>query len=86
MAEVFKITSMDDTWKPGDLVLDAKGDLWVRSEHPKWVWDYPGDAGLRDAEGRLYFPEGAVEEDYPARPLTLLVREGSPVVGFQISE
>ncbi|MFF3249768.1 hypothetical protein ACFYWP_01890 [Actinacidiphila glaucinigra] len=84
MSDVHKITSLDSTWKPGDVVLDAEGNLRVRSEHPKWVWDYPNEGSLRDRFGHLTFPEGGLEEKDVPRPLTLLVREGRPVGGRQI--
>lgn len=86
MTDVHKITSLDATWKPGDVVLDAEGNLLVRSAHPHWVWDYPSEAGLRDHFGNLSIPEGAVEEGYAVRPLILLVREGRAVAGREIAE
>ncbi|MCX5562733.1 hypothetical protein [Streptomyces sp. NBC_00038] len=86
MTAVHKITSLDDTWHPGDIVLDAAGNLRVRSEHPRWVWDYPNEGGTRDALGRLAVPEGGLEEHDVRRPLTLLVRDGQAVAGRVIEE
>jgi hypothetical protein len=86
MADVHKITSLDSTWRPGDIVLDADGNLRVRSDHPRWVWDYPNEGGTRDALGRLAVPEGALEEHDVLRPLTLLVRDGQAVAGRPIDE
>ncbi|GAA0955744.1 hypothetical protein [Nonomuraea longicatena] len=66
-------------WKPGDVVLDAEGNLFARSDDPRWVWGYPSNTA------RTHFgvtvPDGSVEEDDPVRPLTLLVRDGYPVLG-----
>jgi hypothetical protein len=86
MDRVHKITSLDATWKPGDVVLDAKGDIRVRSEHPKWVWDYPNEGSTHDALGRLMVPEGALEEKDVARPLVLLIRDGKPIGGQLVEE
>jgi hypothetical protein len=86
MDRVHKITSLDATWKPGDVVLDAKGDIRVRSEHPKWVWDYPNEGSTRDALGRLMVPEGGLEEKDVARPLVLLIRDGRPIGGQLVEE
>jgi hypothetical protein len=83
---VHKITSLDATWQPGDVVLDAEGNLRIRSTHPQYVWDYPNEGSLRDRFGNLMLPDGGVEESDVARPLTLLVRNGQPVGGLLIEE
>ncbi|MFE2941128.1 hypothetical protein ACFXKG_18995 [Streptomyces sp. NPDC059255] len=68
-------------WKPGDVVMAVNGGIWVRSDHPRWVWDYPSEAMSMPAPGRPHVPEGAVEEHDPLvhRPLLLLIRDGRPV-------
>lgn len=86
MDRVHKITNLDATWKPGDVVLDAKGNIRVRSGHPKWVWDYPNEGSTRDALGRLAIPEGGLEEKDVARPLVLLIRDGRPIGGQLVEE
>jgi len=78
--EVHKVTSLDETWRPGDVVFDAQGDIWVRSDHPKWVWSYPGGS-TRSSHGGPVVPDGSVEEAAPCRPLVLLVRDGQAVAG-----
>ncbi|MEV6450944.1 hypothetical protein AB0M75_06515 [Streptomyces anulatus] len=86
MTDVHKITSLDATWKPGDVVLDAKGDIRVRSDHPQWVWDYPNEGSTLDALGGTLIPSGGLEEQDVTRPLILLVREGRAVSGVAITE
>ncbi|GHI91716.1 hypothetical protein [Streptomyces olivaceus] len=86
MENVHKITSLDGVWRPGDVVLDAAGNLRIRSAHPKWVWDYPDEGSLRDAFGHLRAPDGGLEDADVPRPLTLLVRDGQPVGGRVIEE
>ncbi|MGW1223115.1 hypothetical protein ACWD6O_34710 [Streptomyces californicus] len=86
MADVHKITSLDATWKPGDVVLDAKGDIRVRSDHPRWVWDYPDEGSTLDAFGATSVPSGGLEEQDVTRPLILLVRDGRAVGGVAITE
>jgi hypothetical protein len=86
MSDVHKVTSLDATWQPGDVVLDAAGNLRVRSKHPKWVWDYPGEGDTHDSFGGTAVPEGGLEERDVPRPLTLLVRNGVPVGGQLINE
>src|ERR1044072_4536276 len=85
MDEVHKITSLDASWKPGDVVLDAEGSIRVRSDHPKWVWDYPNTGGTRDNIGGPAIPDGALEEKDVPRPLILLVRDGRAVGGQPIT-
>lgn len=65
----------EEPWLPGDVVLDAGGRVWIRSHHPRWVWDYP-DEGRTDIHR-----DGSVEEENHAvvRPLTLLARGGRAV-------
>ncbi|MFG2468711.1 hypothetical protein ACGFXB_25095 [Streptomyces canus] len=87
MAAVHKITSLDSTWQPGDVVLDADGNIRVRAEHPRWVWDYASEGSTRDRfTGGATVPEGALEEHDVPRPLTLLVRDGQAVAGRVIDE
>jgi hypothetical protein len=66
---------MTEHWQPGDVVLDAQGDLWTRSaQHDVdqgWPWAYTYGSGRS-------VPEGSVSESCPARPLTLLIRGGKP--------
>ena len=81
-----KITSLDATWKPGDVVLDANAHILVRTDHPKWVWGYPNDGWTRTALGEPSFPDGALEDKDAPRPLTLLVRDGQAIGGRLIQE
>lgn len=72
-----------EQWQPGDIVLDADGGLFTRAGAEDQArgrpWGYPGDrARLVTGETRL--PEGSLPETAPARPLTLLVRDGQPVL------
>ncbi|WP_406192252.1 hypothetical protein OH733_05610 [Streptomyces griseus] len=85
MDTAHNITSLGATWKPGDVVLDANGNIRVRSEHPKWLWDYPNEGSTRHL-GQVSVPEGGLEESDVARPLILLVRDGQAVAGRQIDE
>ncbi|WP_157536194.1 hypothetical protein [Kitasatospora mediocidica] len=69
-------------WQTGDLVLAADGHLWVRA-YPEdvakgWAWAHSTE--------QVGASSGAVEEEYPERPLTLLVREGKPVGGVRVVE
>ncbi|MEV0778876.1 hypothetical protein [Streptomyces sp. NPDC050428] len=75
MAEIHKITNLDEVWQPGDVVLDAAGNLRIRSAHPRWVWDYPNEGSAR------LIPEGGLDDSDVPRPLTLLVRHGQAVGG-----
>ncbi len=81
MADVHNITSMSDTWQPGDVVLDANGDIRMRSEHPKWVWDFPNEGATRSNFGGPFIPDGGLEDHDVPRPLVLLVRNGQAVSG-----
>lgn len=83
---VYKITSVDDVWRPGDWVLDAAGNVRVRSEHPQWVWGYPNEGVTRTHDGLPYAPEGSLEEGEVVRPLILLVRNGEVVGGRAVEE
>lgn len=86
MDPAYKITGLDETWQPGDVVLDAEGNLRVRSDHPKWTWGYPNEGPTRDAFGAPAWPQGSLEESDVPRPLVLLVRDGRAVAGRQIQE
>ncbi|MDI5964811.1 hypothetical protein [Streptantibioticus silvisoli] len=81
MADVHNITSLDDTWQPGDVVLDADGNLRMRSEHPLFVWDYPDEGSTRSQFGGPRIPDGGLEDHDVPRPLVLLVRNGQAVSG-----
>lgn len=81
MSEVHKITAIDGVWRPGDVVLDADGNIRVRSASPQWPWDYPNEGFTRDAFGGTSVPEGGLKDEDLERPLTLLVRDGQAVVG-----
>lgn len=73
-----------DEWKPGDWVIDAVGAVWVRADEDGaaqgWPWGYPPETARRTVQGGTFIttPSGAVEESKPARPLTLLIRDGQP--------
>ncbi|MFB8407506.1 hypothetical protein [Streptomyces sp. NPDC055912] len=82
MAHVHKITSLDETWQPGDVVLAADGTLRVRPAHVRWVWDDPGSGSTPSADGGPHVPE---DHEVP-RPLILLVRNGQSVGGRAIAE
>lgn len=84
MTEVHKITSIDDVWQPGDIVLDANGNLRVRTTHPLYVWAYPDEGQTRFPYG--HYPEGGIEDSQVPRPLTLLVRDGQAIGGRLITE
>lgn len=86
MEKVQKITSLDAVWKPGDVVLDDAGNIRVRSNHPKWVWDYPSSGDTRSYSGGPEIPDGALEDKDAVRPLILLVRDGRAVGGTPITE
>jgi hypothetical protein len=72
--------SEGERWLPGDVVLAADRSLWCRAqEHDLaqgWPWAYCDGMAPKDGIG---CPSGSVNEDYPVRPLTLLVRNGRPV-------
>jgi len=77
------------SFKPGDWVIDANGNVYVRSDHEGWPWDYASDSGARyEYEGQTHtrVPSGAVEETYPQRPLTLIIRDGYPIGGTPVEE
>jgi hypothetical protein len=63
----------EPAWGPGDIVLDAKGRIRVRSRNPLWPWGYP-DEGER---GQV--PSGSLADTEVERPLVLLVRDGRAV-------
>ncbi|MGW4241224.1 hypothetical protein [Nocardia sp. NPDC004722] len=75
------VPETETVWRPGDLVVDAHGNLWSRASATDtsqgWPWGYPGEhIGV---PGDFAVAEGSVDEATPVRPLTLLVREGVPV-------
>ncbi|MGW3390507.1 hypothetical protein [Streptomyces cinereoruber] len=84
MVEVHNVTRLDAVWKHGDVVLDAEGNIRVRSDHPQWVWDTPGSEHTRNGYGGAYAPSGGLEEEDVVRPLILLVRDGQAVGGRAI--
>jgi hypothetical protein len=69
-------------WQTGDLVLAADGHLWVRANPEDaakgWPWGHSAET--------VGATSGAVEEDYPQRPLSLLVRDGQAVGGTVVTE
>lgn len=73
-----QIIAQAGEWKPGDIVFDAKGWIFTRASLEDvalgWPWAHGAECVRVECP-----PSGAVEEDYPARPLTLLVRDGLPV-------
>ena len=73
----------DEQWQAGDVVLDAGGGLWTRAADTDvakgWSWAYTYGYAPGGAK-QLPTQEGAVEETCPARPLTLILRDGQPVV------
>ncbi|MFD3573857.1 hypothetical protein [Streptomyces sp. NPDC058644] len=86
MTKPQNISSLHAVWRPGDVVLDADGEIRIRSEHTKWVWDYPNEGSTRANFGGPFVPEGGLEEKDLRRPLTLLVRDGQAVAGRVIDE
>ncbi|MFJ7785748.1 hypothetical protein ACIQY8_24200 [Streptomyces albidoflavus] len=73
-------------WRPGDVVLDAEGNLRVRSDSVHWPWASPDDGETRKLAGGAYVPDGEMGELDPIRPLKLLVRDGYAVAGHVFSE
>lgn len=71
-----------EEWQPGDVVIDNRGNLYSRASEDDadqgFPWGYVSGA-TRTADGQAWVPEGSLEEGFPVRPLTLLVREGRPV-------
>ena len=69
-------------WQSGDIVLDRVGGIYQRASAEDiadgWAWCEGAESAL-DKFGGTYVPEGSVDEHLPARPLTLLVRDGRPV-------
>ncbi|WP_406318371.1 hypothetical protein OHA77_13365 [Streptosporangium sp. NBC_01639] len=82
------VAAWPEQWQPGDLVIDIRGRVFVRAsgedERFGRPWGYPRRDTL-DISGRPVVPEGAVGEDEPTRPLTLLVRHGRPLPPFSPS-
>jgi hypothetical protein len=72
-----------EVWETGDVVLDRTGGLWVRAaeHHVEQGWPWAYCSGYAPRSGKTPPPEGSVCEDYPARPLVLLVRDGHAVDG-----
>lgn len=77
---IAKANTQGESWEPGDVVLDAHGDLYTRAHEQSvregWPWSLGCDGGTSGPA-----PEGGVGEGHPARPLTLLVRGGKAVAG-----
>ncbi|MGW5259668.1 hypothetical protein ACWEQG_01755 [Microbispora sp. NPDC004025] len=71
-----------EEWQSGDVVLDNRGNLYARASERDagqgYPWGYVSGA-TRTVDGQAWVPEGSLEEGFPVRPLTLLVREGRPV-------
>lgn len=72
-----------ERWQPGDLVLDAEGSLFTRAGLADQAggrpWGYP-DNRTRRLTGEPFIPEGIATEDFPVRPLTLMLRDGRPIL------
>jgi hypothetical protein len=72
-----------ERWQPGDLVVDAEGGLFTRAsaqdQDSGRPWGHPSDV-TRRRDGSTHVPEGEVGETVPVRPLTLLLRDGQPVL------
>jgi hypothetical protein len=83
---VRKVTGPEAAWRPGDVVLDADGNIRVRSTNPEWPWDYPNEGLTRARLGGPSVPDGGLEERQVPRPLILLVRGGQAVGGRQVEE
>ncbi|MEN4464155.1 hypothetical protein VXE65_19130 [Mycolicibacterium conceptionense] len=73
----------EPAWQAGDIVLDSAGGIYQRASAEDiadgWAWCEGAEAAL-DKFGRTYVPEGSVDEHKPVRPLTLVVRDGRPVL------
>ncbi|MCZ1012052.1 hypothetical protein [Streptomyces lydicus] len=69
----------ESPWQHGDVVLDAAGRVWTRAsahdEDQGWPWAR-GAETTRTVQGRPCCTKGGSTEEAPARPLTLLVRNG----------
>ncbi|MFB8290626.1 hypothetical protein [Kitasatospora purpeofusca] len=81
-------TGGEGGFRPGDLVLDGEGGLYVRAsaedEKRGWPWAYASDSGVPLESEQPN--EGTLGEDHPKRPLTLLVRGGRPVGGVTMCQ
>ncbi|WP_149037870.1 hypothetical protein [Kitasatospora sp. MBT63] len=81
-------TGGEGGFRPGDLVLDGEGGLYVRAsaedEERGWPWAYASDSGVPLESEQPN--EGTLGEDHPKRPLTLLVRSGRPVGGVPMCQ
>ncbi|GIF75662.1 hypothetical protein [Asanoa siamensis] len=77
-----EVLAAEEHWETGDIVLAADRSLWCRAHHDDiaqgWPWAYAAEYAPRRSGGSV--PEGAVEEHVPVRPLTLLLRDGRPVI------
>lgn len=68
-------------WQPGDTVMDQKGQMWTRvdprdgAHHVRLRWAYVATPST-----------GSVEEEWPTRPMTLIVRGGKPVGGIEVDD
>jgi hypothetical protein len=70
-------------WQHGDVVLDARGQIFTRasSHDVAQGWPWASGADTTFAHGMPYAAEGGRSEDAPVRPLTLLVRNGQRWTG-----
>lgn len=69
-----------EAWGPGDVVLDASGEIWTRAGEASARQGWPWSSGSHGSTSQP--PEGGVAEyglHSPNRPLTLLVRDGKAV-------
>lgn len=80
--ELFATHAVEPPWRPGDIIIDNKGEIFQRAGERDvadgWCWRQGAECALR-SDGRTAVPEGTVAEHYPTRPLILLTRDGRPV-------
>jgi hypothetical protein len=70
-----------EEWQHGDVVLDARGEIWTRASErdQEKGWPWASGASTTISRGLPYAAEGGLSEEAPARPLVLLVRNGKAV-------
>lgn len=69
-----------EAWHPGDVVIDASGEIWTRAAEASIRQGWPWSSGSRGSTSQPH--EGGVAEygvHSPNRPLTLLVRDSKAV-------
>lgn len=81
---LFRPTVPIGGWRPGDWVIDTAGRVWVRASGEDAVegraWGNPPTFARRDRRSgvTVTVPPGRVDDATPAKPLTLLLRDGFP--------